>query len=105
MSSTGETKTVRISKGNLYLDVQVYQTYFNGLSTAILLKRDNLFVLMPVHHEAGGGLLIKIRNAQGDRVIHAQEFFAEHCLDSLDAELSAVWDATISGLKLEIPAD
>lgn len=102
MRNTGKHKMVRICKGSLYLENNLYETYFNGLSTAVLLMRDKQIVLLPVHHEAGGGLLMKIRNAQGDRVIHAQEFFTEHYLDELETELPAVWDNELAGLKLGI---
>ena len=68
---------VQIRNGNIYIDASMSQRYFPNLHHIVLLKRDNQILILPVHHEGGGGLLLKIRNTRGDRVIHAQEFFRE----------------------------
>jgi hypothetical protein len=63
---------------------------------------------MPVRHAGGGGLLLKIRNRQGDRVVHAREFFRDHALDeTLDQEVPVHWDNDNAALvaDLPIPAD
>jgi len=52
----------------------------------------------------GGGMLIKIRNARGDRVIHAQEFFRDHGLqESIDRTCPAHWNDKMAGLEIAIP--
>jgi len=37
-------------------------------------------MIVPLIRESAGGLLLKQRNARGDRVIHAQEFFRHYNL-------------------------
>ena len=49
-------------------------------------------------------MLIKIRNARGDRVIHAQEFFRDHGLqESIDRTCPAHWNDKMAGLEIAIP--
>ncbi len=96
---------LRIHRGSLYLSREHYEKYFNGLDAVILVMQDERMLLMPVHNEAGGGLLLKIRNAQGDRVVHAQEFMMFHGLEDADTELTGVWDSHKSALVLETLQD
>jgi hypothetical protein len=94
---------LRLSKGSLYLSAEYYGRYFNGLGSVILVNRDKQLLIMPVHNEAGGGFLMKIRNARGDRVIHAQEFLAFHGLEKLDQAVYGQWDSELSALVLDFP--
>jgi len=96
---------LRIHRGSLYLSHEHYEKYFNGLDAVILVMQDAKMLLMPVHNEAGGGLLMKIRNAQGDRVVHAQEFLMFHGMDEVDAELTGSWDSDRCALVLETGTD
>lgn len=79
--SVVEALSIRIQKGSLYLPHSLYQHYFDGLQSVILLLRESSLYILPVRHPGGGGLLMKIRNARGDRVVHADEFFRDHALD------------------------
>ena len=54
------------------------RTYLPGIQAVALLDRDDRVLIVPLTSESGGGLLLKFRNAHGDRVIHAQEFFREN---------------------------
>jgi hypothetical protein len=45
------------------------------VSSVALLVRDEQIMIVPLIQQSAGGLLLKQRNARGDRVIHAQEFF------------------------------
>ncbi|MBL4682287.1 MAG: hypothetical protein JKY88_16405 [Pseudomonadales bacterium] len=92
-----------LSRGSLYLSVEYYTRYFNGLGSVILVNRDKQLLVMPVHNEASGGLLMKIRNARGDRIIHAQEFLAFHGLENVDEEVQGKWDTELSALVLNCP--
>ncbi len=94
---------LRLQKGSLYLSHECYEKYFKGLGSVILVKRDNHLLVMPVHNEAGGGLLMKIRNSRGDRVIHAQEFLTFHSLDDVDKVVHGQWDSRLSALVLDFP--
>ncbi len=90
---------IHIRQGNMYIDASLSKRYFPNLQHIVLLKRDNQILILPVHHEGGGGLLLKVRNARGDRVIHAQEFFREHGFDdSSDRLIPVSWDDAMAGL-------
>ena len=83
---------VSLRRGALYLSCEVYDRYFAGLETVILLCRDGDLCILPVKHAAAGGYLLKLRNKAGDRVVYAPDFFREHGVDDATAlELSVVW--------------
>jgi hypothetical protein len=83
---------VSLKRGGLYLSCDVYDRYFAGLESVILLRRDQDLCILPVRHAAAGGYLLKLRNKAGDRVVHAPDFFREHGIDEGTAlELSVVW--------------
>ena len=105
VDSAGKIPTLRIRNGSLYLDLELYQCYFKDLESVILLRQSEKVLILPVMHPGGGGTLIKIRNARGDRVIHAQEFFRDHGLDEfVDQILPAQWNAEMAALEIEIPS-
>lgn len=86
--------TVTLRRGALYLASEVYDRYFAGLETVILLRRDRDLCILPVRNAAAGGYLLKLRNKAGDRVVHAPDFFREYGIDeSIALELSVVWTA------------
>ena len=103
MSETDANTGLRLSNGSLYLSVEFYDQYFKGLGSVVLVNRDKQLLIMPVHNEAGGGILMKIRNARGDRVIHAQEFLAFHGLEDMDQAVNGQWDSELSALVLDFP--
>lgn len=74
---------VIIARGNLYLSRELCEMYFAGITAVALLRRGDTILVAPLIPDSAGGLLLKQRNARGDRVIHAQEFIrlngiAEH---------------------------
>jgi hypothetical protein len=96
--------TIRIDKGNLYLDAEIYSLYFAGHETIALLQSENGFLILPVHNQASGGRLMKLRNSKGDRVITATDFL-EQCGVGYDHEVfcPAKWDSGMSALFVELP--
>ncbi len=89
--------------GNLYLDAALYDTYLKTFGSAVLIKRDDLFLLMPVQ-QASGGLLLKIKNARGDRVIHAVEFFENNGVEVFQEIVVEVqWNSEFHALVFELP--
>lgn len=66
---------VSVVRGNLYLSRETCDIYLSGIQSVALIAREEMIMIVPLTQESGGGLLLKIRNARGDRVIHAQEFF------------------------------
>ncbi len=96
-------KQMLLKNGNLYIDSSLYETYFNDINSVALLKKNSLFLLMPVQ-QAGGGLLFKIINAKGDRIVHAIEFFQQHGIGPSEEKLLDVeWNAKMAALAFTIP--
>lgn len=101
----GCARQVSLRRGSLHLDVSVYDTYFPDLESVVLVLRDGVLLVMPVRHAAAGGLLLKVRNARGDRVVQIQEFLRMHGYDDqLDAVCPAAWDARYAALAVSLPA-
>ncbi len=95
-------KQLILKNGNLYLDSELYETYFSSINSVVLLKKDSIFLLMPVQ-QAGGGLLFKIKNAKGDRIVHAIEFFQQYGIESDEEQvLDVEWNAELSALTFSI---
>lgn len=67
-----------VARANLYLSREVCDAYLAGLQSVALVQRDESVLIVPLVAGSAGGLLLKMRNGRGDRVIHAQEFFREH---------------------------
>lgn len=68
---------VIVARGNLYLSRETCEACLSGIEAVALLDREDRVLIVPLMPESGGGLLLKVRNTHGDRVIHAQEFFRE----------------------------
>jgi hypothetical protein len=68
---------VMVARGNLYISRETCESFLQGVEAVALLDRDNRVLIVPLMPESGAGLLLKVRNAHGDRVVHAQEFFRE----------------------------
>jgi len=64
---------VQVRDGRLHIPGQVYERVLLNCPSLALLVRDGRWQLLPLFGGAGG-LLIKMRNARGDRVVEAQEF-------------------------------
>jgi hypothetical protein len=70
--------SMQVARGNLYLCRALCARYFPHSQCVALIEREGQVLLLPLVHESAGGLLLKLRNREGDRVIHAQEFLREH---------------------------
>lgn len=92
-----------LKNGNLYLNSELYDTYFDTINAVALLKQESIFLIMPVQ-QAGGGLLLKIKNAKGDRIVHAIEFFQQYITVTDDAiSLDVEWSSELCALTFSIP--
>ena len=91
--------TVTLKRGSLYLSSEVYERYFPGLETIVLLRRGDDLVILPVRHAAAGGYVLKRRNSAGGRVAHAPDFFREQGVgDEIQCELTVSWSTEGAGL-------
>ena len=90
---------IRLANGNLYLDATVYNTYFPDINSVILLDRSPQVLIMPVQQQGAGGLLLKIRNVKGDRVVNVTDFFQNMGINIEDeSELPVQWSSEYSAL-------
>ena len=78
MSASEAPIEVVIARGNLYLSRELCDAYFAGTVSVALIERAGACLIVPLRADSVGGLLLKQRNARGDRVIHAQEFLRGH---------------------------
>jgi hydrogenase maturation protease len=94
---------IRISGGDVFLDHTLYQRHLAGTASVALLRDADQIMIFPLHAAEHGGLLLKQRNASGDRIVHAQAFFRDHALsDSAPQPLDAMWDAQRAALIVNI---
>ncbi|WP_119458730.1 hypothetical protein [Rhodospirillaceae bacterium SYSU D60014] len=93
------TSGVTVTRGSLYLPKEVYDRYFAGVEAVVLQRRSEDLMVLPVRHAPAGGYLLKRRNARGDRVVSAPEFFRSQGVDD-DREIDSTiqWDAAASAL-------
>lgn len=91
-----------VAAGNLHLSREACERYLPGVESIALLHRDERVLIVPLTRESGGGLLLKVRNARGDRVIHAQEFFRVNGYAESFAmrRVAMHWDASAAALVL-----
>jgi hydrogenase maturation protease len=96
--------SVRITGGSFYLGAELYERYFHGAPSIAITSINGHIALVTLQQRAAGGLLAKVRNARGDRVIHAREFLLEQRVEeSAEHELSAEWNADLMALVVPNP--
>ncbi|MBU6450367.1 MAG: hydrogenase maturation protease [Cyanobacteria bacterium REEB67] len=96
--------SVRLTRGKIYLESPLFEKYFSGHETVALIEREGKFVLLPVFSGAQGGLMIKLINARGDRLVDAVDFFRRFNLDlenSLDCPVA--WNSEMAGMVIDVP--
>lgn len=94
--------SVRIARGSIYIDREVCDLYFPGVESITLVNREQQAYLLPLYGSASG-LLLKMRNARGDRVVHALQFLFMQGMDAETPErvVPVRWDSKVAGLLLE----
>lgn len=96
---TMASSRLKVARGSLYMSRDTYDRHFPGLETVILLRRDDDLAVLPVQQAAAGGYLLKRRNANGDRVVNAADFFRSQGIeDDAELDLTADWSTSIAGL-------
>jgi len=106
MNETRRTHLIKIARGNVYLPVQTYNTYLKNIEAVALLPHEEGFLIFPLIRESAGGVLIKIKNLAGDRIIHAQEFFRNNSIPESFDEIvcDAWWERERHALLVAVPA-
>lgn len=93
------TATVEITAdGNLRLTAEVAAKYFPADSLVAIPRGDELW-LMPLIGPEGGGLLLKQRNARGDRSTLIWEALPP---DPPTGSCPAVWDESSGALRVAL---
>lgn len=82
----GLVHQARIGDGRVLLARATFERYLHGAGSAALLERDGRVYLVPLGGPSAGGMLLKQRNAQGDRVLLAEEFLDARGLGRFSAE-------------------
>lgn len=102
-TKTFDQHHICIVGGSLYLNRELCDSYLPGIGAIALLNRDGCVYLLPLHGASAGGMLLKIRNAHGDRVAHALEFLRSLGIDADTPELRypVYWTPDIAGLLLQ----
>jgi len=86
-------------RGTLMFPSADYENVFGPAGAIVLLRQDTDLLILAVHQAAAGGHLVKLRNAVGDRVVDAPEFFRMQQLDSeLPLRVCAYWSPERSAL-------
>jgi hypothetical protein len=94
---------VLIGDGRVVLSRETCELYLGGATTAALVERDGQSYLVPLGGPTAGGMLLKQRNAQGDRVLLATDFLTERGLGRFTAEraFDVRWVAEAGALLIE----
>jgi hypothetical protein len=94
---------VHIGDGRIVLPLATYALYLAGAGSAALIERDGHAFLLPLAGPVAGGLLLKQRNAAGDRVMLAEDFLAARGLGrfSAEREFGVRWVADAGALLIE----
>jgi hypothetical protein len=101
LSADIENTIITIARGALYLTAMLYERWFSGIDAVILMRLEDDLIILPVHHAAAGGYILKRRNANGDRVVVAADFFRIHgIVDEKEICLAVEWDEELCGMKV-----
>lgn len=86
---------VKIARGNIYIPFETYETYLKNIEAVALLPHEKGILLFPLIQQSAGGLILKVKNLKGDRVVHAQEFFRNHGYTETFDEIvcNTVWES------------
>lgn len=92
-----------VARGMVRIPFETYQKLFGERDAALLMVRDGTLIVIPVDPMAGG-ILLKQRNANGDRVVDASEFLRAHGLDAVgEHRCEATWNSNLGGMAISIP--
>ena len=93
---------VTIRRGSIHLPRELCDAHLADARSVALIVRDGRVVLIPLMRDSAGGILLKVRNVRGDRVLHAAEFLREHGLaeDFAERRFSVAWLPELSALLI-----
>jgi hypothetical protein len=74
-NALSDEPAVHFREGRLYFTCGAFERFLAGSGGVVLLREAGDLLVLPVRNAAAGGFIPKIRNAAGDRVVNAAEFF------------------------------
>lgn len=98
---------ITLRRGTLRLSGGTYEQYFAGCHSVILLPREGHLLILPAASSGGGGSILKVVNARGDRGVAAAELFRELGVGEAwlegdrEACFEAHWSREHAGLVIE----
>ena len=94
---------VLIGDGRIVLPRATYELYLRGATSAALVDRDGHAYLVPLSGPVAGGMLMKQRNREGDRVLLATDFLAArgHGRFSAERAFPVRWVADAGALRID----
>jgi hypothetical protein len=110
--ATATGHMVSIRRGSIHLPRALCDAHLADVGAVALLARDAAVLIVPLARRSAGGLLLKVRNARGDKVLHAMEFLRARGLPEdfeqrwfrveWVAELNALAIRGVPGCKLDL---
>jgi hypothetical protein len=93
---------VSIRRGSIYLSRELCDAHLPDAGAVALLARDDDVLIVPLARQSAGGLLLKVRNARGDRVVHAQEVLRARGLpeDFEERRFTVHWAGELKALAI-----
>jgi len=97
------TYHVQVGDGRVMVPRATHDLYLAGAVAAALVEREGQVFLVPLNGPTAGGMLLKQRNAAGDRVLLATEFLNQRGLGRFTPERACPvrWVAEAGGLLIE----
>ncbi len=95
---------IKIARGNIYISFETYNKYLKNIEAIALLPHEKGVLIFPLIKQSAGGLLLKVKNLLGDRVIHAQEFFRNQGFEeSFDEKIyDVIWESERHAILIEM---
>lgn len=92
-----------LTRGSLHVPREVCERFFPHALNVALLAREGRVLMIPLAADSAGGLLLKLRNSRGDRVVLAQEFLRQHGFEEgfPPCEVTALWRPDVAALELQ----
>lgn len=99
-----EKLTVKIGRGNIYVPLETYETYLKNIESVAILPHEKGILLIPLIQQSAGGLILKIKNLRGDRVVHSQEFFRNNNISESfeETEYEVFWENERHALLIKL---
>ena len=100
-AEANDLPVISLRDARLYLPAEICRAFFAGVGGVVLVRDGDDLCILPVRQAAGGGFLLKQRNAAGDCVVEALEFLRREGLEELRRSSSrAEWDDRNGALRL-----